>query len=434
MVVINSDSQITALVRGVFSPKNQYIDELSFVSEENEIYDTINYELPDFVIVNFSVKNIPVGKVLNEFNKNRWLLSFGILGVFDSAITSEEEIFRTYKDSNILSLMENYRIESQLRKTVQLVEDNYQLIFQREISNDITNVTAGSFTIENDIMSAALYAGIAASMLIQRDLITADTKMHLQMALEELLVNAIEHGNCAISFEEKTKGMAKGKSVVDLVTEKCRDPRIAEKRVDFQWEINKDTTTFTITDQGKGFDVKAHLAKVAEIDFFSQHGRGIKMASKLVGGLKYNARGNRVSFSITYDTPPEHEIPPGFEGGETVLAKPGQIILTEGMTGSVLYYIVNGEYAVYHKEMQVGLLTQKDIFAGEMGFLLGNHRTATVIAVTEGKLIKLTRRTLVDAIKKYPQYGLFLSKLLAKRLARSNVFRIKKKKISDLYV
>jgi len=55
-----------------------------------------------------------------------------------------------------------------------------------------------------------------------------------------------------------------------------------------------------------------------------------------------------------------------------------------------------------------------------MSFLLNKRRSAMVKADTSGKLIKISRKTFVSVIKDYPHYGIFLSKLLAKRLVRAN--------------
>jgi CRP-like cAMP-binding protein len=61
-----------------------------------------------------------------------------------------------------------------------------------------------------------------------------------------------------------------------------------------------------------------------------------------------------------------------------------------------------------------------------MSFLLEETRSATVIANTSGKLIKITKESLVNAIKKQPYYGMFLAKLLAQRLVRQNRFKVSK--------
>ncbi|MFW5710773.1 MAG: hypothetical protein ACOCZA_02385, partial [Spirochaetota bacterium] len=46
--------------------------------------------------------------------------------------------------------------------------------------------------------------------------------------------------------------------------------------------------------------------------------------------------------------------------------------------------------------------------------------SATVTADKTGKLVRVSRKSFVQAMKNYPHYGIFLSKLLAHKLTRSN--------------
>ena len=57
---------------------------------------------------------------------------------------------------------------------------------------------------------------------------------------------------------------------------------------------------------------------------------------------------------------------------------------------------------------------------GEMSFLLNQKRSATIRATSSGKLILMTQKTFINVIRQHPHYGIFLSKLLAKRLVRTN--------------
>jgi anti-sigma regulatory factor (Ser/Thr protein kinase) len=420
LAVINSDPEVKQLVEFAIEHESGIENNIKFLSETGEIFDYLSFGLPEIVIINFSDTKIDIEKLMLHIQTDKWLLSFGVLGIFSGQQNSEEDLYKKYNSCNVLTFLETYRIRSHLGKTIKIIDDNYQIIFQREFSSSLMENVGGSFTLDNDLLSVSLYAGIAATILAQRGLIAADNKMHLQLALEELLVNAIEHGNCGISYDEKTQGMADGLSVVDLVAKKCENTEIAKKRVEFQWEIQNIETIFTITDEGDGFDVKAHLKKISEQDQLSQHGRGIKIASKLAHGLKYNAKGNRVTVTIKHDTLVEHEVPVGFESGKKLNVKAGDVVLAQDVQGDSLYYIISGKYSVYHDDTLVGTLTPQDIFMGEMAFILNQTRTAKVVADTEGKLVMLTRKTLITVIKEYPQYGLFISKLLAKRLLRAN--------------
>jgi CRP-like cAMP-binding protein len=116
----------------------------------------------------------------------------------------------------------------------------------------------------------------------------------------------------------------------------------------------------------------------------------------------------------------EHEIPLGFSKEQVVKVSKGDIVLREEDPSDFLYYISSGQYSVFHNRKQVGSLSPQDIFMGEMSFLLNQKRSATIRADSDGKLIFLSRKAFVSVIRQYPHYGIFLSKLLAKRLVRSN--------------
>jgi anti-sigma regulatory factor (Ser/Thr protein kinase) len=418
--VINSDPAVKRDVEIAFKaqPKADY--DLRFFSGEEEILEFLSYDLPEIVVINFSDPEIDIEGVVSHIRDDKWILNFSIVGLYTGEKDTEENLIKKYKAINVLTLLDNYRLRTHLMKSIQIIEENYQIIFQREFARNLLDGVVGSFTIENDLLAVPLYAGIGATMLIQRGLINPDKKMHLQLALGELIVNAVEHGNCGITFDEKTMGMESGLSVVELVAEKCRDPLIRKKRVEFQWDIQKEKTFFVIRDEGEGFDVKAHLRKIAAQNMMSLHGRGIKLASMLSTELKYNEKGNQVTLIIQHDPSVEYEVPVGFSGEQVVLVKKGDIVLREDEPSDYLYYISSGTYSVFHNLKKVGSLSAQDIFMGEMAFLLNQRRSASVQADGPGKLILLTRKAFVGIIREYPHYGIFLSKLLAKRLVRSN--------------
>jgi anti-sigma regulatory factor (Ser/Thr protein kinase) len=313
------------------------------------------------------------------------------------------------------------RIKSHLVKNIQIVEQNRQILFQREFTRNFMSGASGSFTIENDLLAVPLYAGIGTTLLAQRGLISPDGKIELQLALTEIIINAIEHGNCGITYEEKTKALMEGISPIDLVREKARDPVIRDKKVTFFWDITPEKTAFIIQDEGAGFDVKAHLDKIAKENEVKLHGRGITMAASLSHELKYNTKGNQACLIIKYeDTASEFEVPLGFSRAQVVVVKKGDIVIHEGDPSDFLYYISSGTFEVLHGDTVVGYLSAQDIFMGEVSFLLNQRRSATIKATSTGKLIFLTNKTFIKVLREYPHYGMFLSKLLAKRLVRSN--------------
>jgi len=418
--IINSDPEIKQRIDDAVKkdPSGEYSPR--YLSEKEEILEFLNYELPEIVLINFGDPAIDIDDIITGFQNDKHLLNFGIIGIFSSETTKEETYLSKYKSINLLTMMDINRLRSHLVKNIQIIEQNYQIIFQREFSRDFLSGSSGCFTIENDILPIPLYAGIGATIVAQRDLISPDHKMQLQLALGELIVNAVEHGNCGITYDEKTVGMENGLSVVELVAERCKDPEIKNKKVEFLWDIQRDQTTFIIRDEGIGFDVKAHLKKIEEQDMLSLHGRGIKIASMFSTAIKYNDKGNEVTLVLEHDDSIEHLVPNGFAREAVINVKKGDIVIKEDEPSDFLYYIVSGNYSVYHKSEKVGSLSPQDIFMGEIAFLLNQKRSASVCADGQGKLVPLSRKSLVTIIREYPHYGIFISRLLARRLVRAN--------------
>ncbi len=110
------------------------------------------------------------------------------------------------------------------------------------------------------------------------------------MGLSELLVNAIEHGNLEIGYDEKSR-LLQEQAWQDEIERRLSLPDYQDRRAVVEVERRADGLVFTIRDQGSGFDPAAYL----EIDprrVFDAHGRGIAMARLLsFDDLRYEEGG-----------------------------------------------------------------------------------------------------------------------------------------------
>ena len=420
IVLVNSDQKIKAKIENAFRREKCYDFPMVMIASEKRILESLNFDLPEIIILNFGDPKVSYKSMINQVRKDSWLHSFGIIGLYNGSTQNEQELMEEMKDLNVLVMLDYSRIDSHIVKSVKIINENWQLIYQKELYSHFMEHSTGSFSIDNDILAVSIYAGIAVTDLVQKGYLKPENKMHLQLALSELIVNGIEHGHCGISFDEKTKLLESGKSVIDLVVEKCQDPSIAAKRVNFEWDSSPNGTIFSIRDEGEGFDVSKIKQKVEDDDPLSQHGRGIIMAEAFSETVEYNDIGNEVSITVKHDESVIKKTPEGFSGEEVIYPKKGDVVFHEGEKGNFLYYISSGRYKVFHNKNEVGSLSPVDLFMGEMAFLLNNRRSAAVIAEEAGKLIKISRKSFVQVMKKYPHYGIFLSKLLARKIVRAN--------------
>ncbi|MCP4137291.1 MAG: PAS domain-containing protein [bacterium] len=125
--------------------------------------------------------------------------------------------------------------------------------------------------------------------------LSSDDIIPLRIALREILMNAIEHGNLNITFNEKTEALKKN-SYLALVAHRREDPRYRNRKVHIEFTIDAQKAMFVISDEGKGFDAKKFLNKEPEEENrkLLPHGRGLFMAKEIFDEISYNEKGNKV--------------------------------------------------------------------------------------------------------------------------------------------
>ncbi len=121
--------------------------------------------------------------------------------------------------------------------------------------------------------------------------------------LQELLVNAVEHGNLGISYADKSRLMMEG-TWYQEVQRRLQWPEYRQRFVEVVFERLADRLCFTIQDQGAGFDWRQYLDFSPE-RAFDLNGRGIAMAGKLsVDKLDYQGNGNSVRLTFVINSAP----------------------------------------------------------------------------------------------------------------------------------
>ncbi len=122
-----------------------------------------------------------------------------------------------------------------------------------------------------------------------------DEARFLAGCLREIAVNAVEHGNLQIDFDEKTKSMAEGR-YFELLQERRLDPRYRARRVSVEYSLSASRATFRVTDEGPGFDHRKYSAGAGAPDpELLEHGRGLFITLSAFDKVQFNDRGNQVT-------------------------------------------------------------------------------------------------------------------------------------------
>jgi len=374
----------------------------------------LNFELPSINIIYLDDLHTDPKKALRLIKKDPWLHFGGTIILYNQS--DEREILDNLKGINIISFIPFGKIEFNLPRAFRIIGENRWVLFQREIHSLLQSSISGEFILNNDPFDLITYSNLIANFLYNSSLVDAEKKEGFYIAIMELFMNAIEHGNCSISFKEKSEYLGKDGNIFDLISKKNKDPETGKRKVNFHYRITPDHSTFTIKDEGEGFDWKSYRSTTGKLGLEEQHGRGIIMAEHYLRDLSYNHKGNEVTFHVDHIQHKSNEFPTFFSERDEVNFEKNDIVFEQGDESNYLYYIVSGVYEIIANGKNITRLTPGDLFLGEMSFLLNNKRSATVKSISSGVLLKITKEDFINAMKKKPYYGILLSRILAHRL------------------
>jgi len=118
------------------------------------------------------------------------------------------------------------------------------------------------------------------------------------VVINELFVNAVEHGNLGITYDDKTEYVDQGTWETEIAR-RLALPEHADKDVTVNIKRYPNKMTVLIADQGPGFDFKKY-SELDESRALDNHGRGIVMA-KMYLDFQYLGSGNKVLVALPFE-------------------------------------------------------------------------------------------------------------------------------------
>ncbi|MGA2976745.1 MAG: response regulator [Spirochaetia bacterium] len=117
--------------------------------------------------------------------------------------------------------------------------------------------------------------------------------LNLKIGIEEMITNALEHGNLGISFDEKNRAIQEG-HLAELIADRARESDAHGRKVYISSRLSTQIFEITIRDEGRGFDWR-QLPAVAPENLLAFNGRGIFITKIYFDEVSYNENGNEVT-------------------------------------------------------------------------------------------------------------------------------------------
>jgi CheY-like chemotaxis protein/anti-sigma regulatory factor (Ser/Thr protein kinase) len=158
------------------------------------------------------------------------------------------------------------------------------------------------FVLENDISLVAPLVGYLEECLTRVSLCEPSGLILLGVALHEALTNAVYHGNLELSSDIKEQDESHYYALAQL--RRNQEP-YSHRHVYVTASFTRETATFIIRDQGKGFDPSTLPDPTDPSNLGKISGRGLLLIQTFMDRVEHNAAGNQITMTKFRSNPGE---------------------------------------------------------------------------------------------------------------------------------
>lgn len=151
------------------------------------------------------------------------------------------------------------------------------------------------YTIPNDLQYTLPLIDLLTDKLERIGICNNAELTNVRFALDEALVNAVVHGNLEIESSIKGASLEQMLEFNKIVKERGEKEPYASRKVIISRHLTRDSVSFSIEDQGKGFNWRSLPDTLDEMELLSSHGRGLFLIRAFMSIVEFNDKGNRVT-------------------------------------------------------------------------------------------------------------------------------------------
>ena len=158
--------------------------------------------------------------------------------------------------------------------------------------HDCLTQTEWHFVLENDTSLAPPLIGLLEEQASRMQICGRNDLMRVGVALQEAILNAIQHGNLELNSELRQEGDEK--AYRDLAAARRQQPPYRDRRVRLTARLSRSEAVYVIEDGGPGFDASALPDAADPANVGRIGGRGLTLIRTFMDEVRYNDRGNRI--------------------------------------------------------------------------------------------------------------------------------------------
>lgn len=285
-ILVVDDSAMDRCIAGGFL-ENEPDCQVLYAEDGAVALKFVEEHLPDVVITDMVMPNLDGLQLVEAMKRDFPLIPVIIM----TAVGSEETAVQALK-RGAASYVTKRRLAQDLFETVRMVLQAAD--DERNVSRLLVHRTQQAdfkFKLENELPLLAACVTYMQQTMHAMGLFDEAERLRIGVALEEVLLNAMFHGNLELSSSLKDNDKP---TYHQIARARAKESPYCERHIFVEASFSPTGAEFQIRDQGPGFNPKTLPDPTDPANLHRATGRGLLLMHTFMDGVTYNASGNEV--------------------------------------------------------------------------------------------------------------------------------------------
>ena len=300
-ILVVDDSATERMVIGhLFAQHPEF--SVSFANDGAEAMQAARTQQPNLILSDLRMP------VMNGLEFVKQLKSSGLnIPVILMTSFGSEQIAVDALSAGAASYVPKRNLDSHLIGTIASVMAVTERRRDRRRTLECLALSESKFVLGNDASAVAHMISHLLDTAVTMKLLSGQEPVHVGIALQEALSNAIHHGNLELDSELRQID----EKIYYMLADQRRsmDP-YGDRKVHVDARFSRSKLSFVIRDDGPGFDTTKVLDPTAEVNLDRIGGRGLLLISSFMDDVSYNDRGNQITLVKYVSAVAPESVPP----------------------------------------------------------------------------------------------------------------------------
>lgn len=245
--------------------------------------------LPDIVLTDLHMPRLDGLRLVEAIRRQHPSVPVVLMTAFGSEMIAFESL-----QKGAASYVPKQEITGSLATTLLQVLEVSRVARREALLGARVTETSTTYLIDNDIELVGplvQHLGAAYRRMLEAD---ETAQFRLSIALHEALTNAIFHGNLELSSAVRRQD-DEGGEFLRLAGERRRSEPWVDRRVRIVARLTPDEASYTVRDDGPGFDVGLLPDPRDPMNVETVGGRGLFLIRLFMDEVRHNGRGNEIA-------------------------------------------------------------------------------------------------------------------------------------------